>query len=113
MILQIQDNTQASVKAMETTVPQVENGLTLMSEANQLLNEIEQQANDSLAKVLEIVDSTSMQVATVSEISAGVEEIASMSKQTSVSLKNNAKEADSLANLSKTLKQYISYFKVN
>lgn len=113
MILQIQDNTQASVKAMETTVPQVENGLTLMSEANQLLQEIEQQANDSLAKVLEIVDSTSMQVATVSEISAGVEEIANMSQQTSVSLKNNAKEADSLANLSKTLKQHISYFKVN
>lgn len=113
MILQIQDNTQASVTAMETTVPQVESGLLLMDEANQLLQEIQQQANDSLEKVLEIVDSTSVQVATVSEISSGVEEIANMSKETSLSLKNNAQEAVALAELSKTLKQYISYFKVN
>ena len=113
MISQIQENTQASVIAMEKTVPQVENGLTLMGEANQLLQEIEQQANDSLEKVLEIVDSTSVQVATVSEISAGVEEIASMSQETSLSLKNNAKEAVSLADLSKKLKQYMSYFKVD
>jgi len=92
MILQVQENTQASVTAMETTVPKVENGLILMGEANQLLHEIQQQANDSLTKVLEIVDETSMQVATVSEISTGVEEIANMSKETSLSLNNNAKK---------------------
>ncbi|CAI89170.1 methyl-accepting chemotaxis protein [Pseudoalteromonas translucida] len=113
MISQVQENTQASVHAMETTVPQVENGLKLTREANQLLNEIQQQANDSLNNVLEIVDATSNQVATVAQISAGVEEIANMSQETSLSLKNNALEAVSLADLSKTLKQYISYFKVN
>ncbi|WP_339692485.1 methyl-accepting chemotaxis protein [uncultured Pseudoalteromonas sp.] len=113
MILQVQENTQASVTAMETTVPKVENGLILMGEANQLLHEIQQQANDSLTKVLEIVDETSMQVATVSEISTGVEEIANMSKETSLSLNNNAKEAVALAQLSDTLKQYITYFKVS
>ncbi|SJL83778.1 methyl-accepting chemotaxis protein [Vibrio palustris] len=112
MISQIQDNTQASVTSMETTVPQVENGLALMNEANKLLKEIEQQANDSLDKVLEVVDSTSAQVATAAQISAGVEDIASMSKDTSLSLKNNAQEAVALADLSKTLKQYMSYFKV-
>ena len=112
MILQVQENTQASVTAMETTVPQVENGLTLTHEANELLNQIQQQANDSLSNVLEIVESTSNQVATVAKISTGVEEIASMSKETSMSLNSNAKEAVALADLSNTLKKYISYFKV-
>ncbi|MEL0633909.1 methyl-accepting chemotaxis protein [Pseudoalteromonas carrageenovora] len=113
MILQVQENTQASVTAMETTVPQVENGLTLTHEANQLLNQIQQQANDSLSNVLEIVEATSSQVATVAQISSGVEEIASMSQETSQSLNNNAQKAVALADLSTTLKQYISYFKVN
>ena len=112
MILQVQENTQASVTAMETTVPQVENGLTLTHEANELLHQIQQQANDSLSNVLEIVESTSNQVATVAQISTGVEEIASMSKETSMSLNRNAQEAVALADLSNTLKKYISYFKV-
>ncbi|GAA61731.1 methyl-accepting chemotaxis protein [Pseudoalteromonas sp. BSi20652] len=112
MILQVQENTQASVTAMETTVPQVENGLTLTHEANELLHQIQQQANDSLSNVLEIVEATSNQVATVAQISTGVEEIASMSKETSMSLNSNAQEAVALAELSSTLKKYISYFKV-
>ncbi|TMO73263.1 methyl-accepting chemotaxis protein [Pseudoalteromonas sp. S3785] len=112
MILQVQENTQASVTAMETTVPQVENGLTLTHEANELLNQIQQQANDSLSNVLEIVEATSNQVATVAQISSGVEEIANMSQETSQSLNNNAQKAVALADLSTTLKQYISYFKV-
>jgi methyl-accepting chemotaxis protein len=113
MILQVQENTHASVTAMETTVPQVENGLTLTQEANQLLKEIQQQANDSLTKVLEIVDATSSQVEAVTEITTGVEEIANMSQETSLSLNNNAQEAVALAKLSNTLKEYINYFKVN
>jgi methyl-accepting chemotaxis protein len=113
MISQLQENTQASVTAMQTTVPQVENGLTLTNEANQLLNEIQQQANDSLAKVLEIVEATGSQVATVAKISDGVEEIATMSKETSLSLTSNAQEAVALAKLSATLKEYINYFKVS
>jgi methyl-accepting chemotaxis protein len=113
MISQLQENTQASVTAMQTTVPQVENGLTLTNEANQLLNEIQQQANDSLATVLEIVEATGSQVATVAKVSDGVEEIATMSKETSLSLTSNAQEAVALARLSATLKEYINYFKVN
>ena len=62
--------------------------------------------------MLEIVESTSNQVATVAQISTGVEEIASMSKETSMSLNSNAQEAVALADLSNTLKKYISYFKV-
>ena len=38
MIQQVQEGTEASVKAMEATVPQVENGLLLTKEATQLLS---------------------------------------------------------------------------
>lgn len=112
MINQVQEKTQASVKAMETTVPQVENGLKLTHEANAMLSDIQQQANNSLENVLEVVEVTSKQVATIAEINSGVEEVANMSKETSLSLKNNAQEAVSLEQLSNTLKEDINYFKV-
>lgn len=112
MINQVQENTQASVTAMETTVPQVENGLTLTHQANELLNDIQRQADDSLEKVLEVVSATNEQVATISDVSRGMEDITVMSQETSETLKNNANQAELLETLSGKLKQDIDYFKV-
>ncbi len=112
MINQVQENTQASVTAMETTVPQVENGLTLTHQANELLNDIQRQADDSLTKVLEVVSATNEQVATISDVSRGMEDITVMSQETSETLKNNANQAELLETLSGKLKQDIDYFKV-
>ncbi|MGB0835351.1 MAG: methyl-accepting chemotaxis protein [Psychrobium sp.] len=112
MINQVQENTQASVTAMETTVPQVENGLTLTHQANEVLNDIQRQADDSLAKVLEVVNATNEQVATISDVSLGMEEITVMSQETSETLKNNASQAELLETLSGKLKGDIAYFKV-
>jgi methyl-accepting chemotaxis protein len=112
MIQQVQEDTQASVKAMEATVPQVENGLMLTKEASQLLNDIQIQANDSLEKVLEVVQATTEQVATIEDITYGVEEVANMAKESRLSLKSNSEEAISLEHLSSKLKQDIDYFKV-
>lgn len=112
MINQVQENTQASVTAMETTVPQVENGLTLTHQANEVLNDIQRQADDSLAKVLEVVNATNEQVATISDVSLGMEEITVMSQETSETLKNNASQAELLETLSCKLKGDIAYFKV-
>lgn len=112
MIQQVQEDTQASVVAMEATVPQVEHGLQLMSDANQLLSDIQTQANDSLEKVLEVVQATSEQVATVEEITKGVEEVANMARESSLSLKSNSEEAVSLEQLSDKLKRDINYFVV-
>jgi len=113
MINQVQENTQASVVAMETTVPQVENGLRLTHQANDLLSDIQRQADDSLIKVLEVVSATNEQVATISDVSQGMEEITIMSQKTSETLKNNASQAELLETLSGTLKKDIDYFKVH
>lgn len=112
MINQVQGDTQASVSAMESTVPQVEKGLTLTHQANELLNDIQRQADDSLIKVLEVVSATNQQVATISDLSQGMEEISVMSIDTSETLKNNVNQAELLETLSKKLKQDTNYFTV-
>lgn len=112
MINQVQQNTQASVEAMQKTVPKVESGLQLTREASELLGEIQRQANDSLSKVLEVTQVTTDQVNTVQEITQSVEDIADMSKQTSDSLRNNAEEASALEELSVKLKGDINYFSI-
>jgi len=112
MINQVQENTQASVQAMQRTVPKVESGLLLTREANELLSEIKRQADDSLAKVLEVVQATNSQVETVNSTVNDVQKIAQMSKGASVSLRNNAEEATALEQLSGKLKQDINYFSV-
>ena len=112
MINQVQGDTQASVTAMETTVPQVEKGLTLTHQANELLNDIQRQADDSLIKVLEVVSATNEQAATIYDVTKGMEEISVMSKETSETLKNNVAQAELLETLSKTLKKDTNYFTV-
>lgn len=112
MILQVQKDTKASVEAMEATVPQVQNGLALTHEANELLRNIQQQSNDSLEKVLEVVAATSQQVSTVLEINNEMQEVANMSKETSLLLHTNSEETEALQHLSETLKQNINYFTV-
>ena len=111
-INQIQNETQASVSAMEATVPQVENGLTLTHEANQLLADIQRQADDSLEKVQQIVSATGEQVATVAEVTQNMEAIADMAQDTSKTLQSNTEQTDSLQGLSNHLKQEINYFKI-
>jgi len=110
MIKQVQQDTQASVDAMETTVPQVETGLTLTHQATDLLNDIQRQADDSLAKVLEVVSATNEQVSIISDVSGIMEDITVMSQETSETLKNNVNQAEQLEKLSQTLKKDTDYF---
>jgi methyl-accepting chemotaxis protein len=112
MIKQVQGDTQASVTAMEATVPQVEKGLTLTHQANELLNDIQRQADDSLIKVLEVVSATKKQVNTINQVSIGMEAISVMSKETSKTLQNNVNQAELLETLSKKLMKDTHYFKV-
>ncbi|MEL0625135.1 hypothetical protein V6238_18945, partial [Marinomonas arenicola] len=98
--LQVQEETKASVEAMETTVPQVQNSLTLTNDANALLNEIQQQSKNSLANVLDVVAATSQPVVTISEINSEIQEVANMSKETSQALQGSSEETLALQQLS-------------
>ncbi|GAB3487411.1 methyl-accepting chemotaxis protein [Marinomonas epiphytica] len=112
MITQVQEDTLASVKAMETTVPQVENGLSLTQKANQILLDIQQQSKDSLEKVLEVANDTGQQVTMVQDINDEIQEVASMSQESSQALATNSAETLALQELSEKLTKDVNYFKV-
>ncbi|MFT5707383.1 MAG: methyl-accepting chemotaxis protein [Oceanospirillaceae bacterium] len=112
MINQVQTNTQETVTAMQTTVPQVDSGLALTQEANNLLENIQHHAEDSLLKIKEVVEATNDQVDTIASVNQSVEEISTMSQHTSVTLQDNSSAAFALEELSAQLKDQVSYFKL-
>ncbi|MEW9798313.1 methyl-accepting chemotaxis protein [Alteromonas sp. CYL-A6] len=113
MIVEVQNQTTASVQAMETTQPQVENGKAQIMKATELLESIEQQATDSLLRIKEVASAASGQVDVVSDLSKAMEAVAAMSKNTMESMSNNDKAAKGLNDLAHELKKEVSFFKVN
>lgn len=112
MIGEVQAETAASVAAMEKTQPQVESGRAKTLEATALLQDIEQQASDSLSRVKEVVSATSDQVSSISEVANAMEQIADMSTTSIDSLQNNDAATQTLSQVASKLKQDVSFFKV-
>lgn len=112
MIGEVQAETAASVAAMETTQPQVESGRAKTLEATELLQDIEQQANDSLSRVKEVVSAAGDQVSSISEVASAMEQIADMSTNSIESLRNNDAATQTLSQVASKLKQDVSFFKV-
>ncbi|HSI95169.1 MAG: methyl-accepting chemotaxis protein [Methylophilaceae bacterium] len=112
MIEVIQNETQTAVSAMETAVPQVENGLALAREATAVLEQIHTQALDSLAKVRDVSQAAARQVTTISDIAANVGDIARMSEDTSASMLNNASATVELEGIAEALRRNVSHFRV-
>jgi len=112
MIEVIQNETQTAVSAMETAVPQVENGLALAREATAVLEQIHTQALDSLAKVRDVSQAAARQVTTIADIAANVGDIARMSEDTSASMLNNASATVELEGIAEALRRNVSHFRV-
>lgn len=112
MITEIQNETAASVAAMERTLPQVESGKAMTEEAAQLLHDIERQAIDSLDNVKEVARASALQVTSITDIADTMETVTGMSNDSMVSLESNTDAVASLDALSNKLKNYVGYFKV-
>jgi len=112
MINEVQTETAASVAAMNTTQPQVENGKAQTQSASELLQNIEQQANDSLKKVKEVALATSSQVTVVGDISNAMGDISQMSSKSIEHMQSNDNATNALNELASQLKQEVAYFKV-
>ena len=112
MISQVQAETAASVAAMETTQPQVENGRALTIETTELLENIEQQATDSLIKIQEVARAASDQVDSIGDIAHAMEQIAQMSDNSISSLDANNSATTALYQLSEQLKDNVNHFKL-
>ncbi|MFC3122244.1 methyl-accepting chemotaxis protein [Agaribacter flavus] len=112
MIKQVQSETAASVQAMERTQPLVENGRSLTQETTNLLQEIESQANKSMENVQQVVAETSKQVASIEEITTSMAQIDDMSQQSINNLVENITATQRLDQISKKLRDNVSYFKL-
>ncbi len=111
MVNAIQDDTQHAVNAMASTTPRVNEGQQLAGEATELLDEIQRQANDSLAKAKEVAHATQAQAVSANEIARHVETIASMTEETNAATKSNADGADQLKLLANKLQEELAYFR--
>ncbi len=111
MIGEVQAQTEASVAAMEMTQPQVENGREQTLKATELLQNIEQQALDSLSQVQKVVKAASTQVSSIGEISKAMDQIAEMSGTSIESIQNNSSATDALSQLATKLRDDVSFFK--
>lgn len=112
MVDAIQSDTKLTVLAMESAKPLVKEGQELTMQATVVLNDIQQQANDSLTKAREVSGATKAQAKAANEISGHVEQIAVMTEETNAATKSNAAAAEYLSSLASKLQQEISYFKV-
>lgn len=113
MLGQVQEETAASVAAMEKTQPQVESGTTLIQEAAQLLLQINEQASDSLDRVKDVVAMTAEQKLAINEASEAMREISRMSDNAIVALEQNRMATQALNGLSTELKGNVAFFKLS
>ncbi|PKO38269.1 MAG: methyl-accepting chemotaxis protein [Betaproteobacteria bacterium HGW-Betaproteobacteria-6] len=111
MVTAIQNDTQQAVHAMASTTPRVNEGRLLAGEATELLDEIQRQANDSLAKAQEVANATQAQAVSANEIARHVETIASMTEETNAATKSNAEAADQLKLMATKLQEELAYFR--
>ncbi|MBZ7981395.1 methyl-accepting chemotaxis protein [Campylobacter sp. RM12640] len=112
MISIIQSETQATVDAIQTAVPQVESGMRLANEANLILEQISHQANDSLLKANEVSNAANAQVEKLQSLNNDMISITKSSENTNKSMQENTHAANSLKEIANTLTQHIKYFKI-
>ena len=113
MIEQIQGDSLQAVGAMETALPQVEQGLALAREATTMLAEIHHQALDSLGNVREVARATEQQAQSATAIAHHVEEIASMSVDTNSAMNDNTAAAEDLERISRGLTEQVGRFRLH
>lgn len=112
MIRLIQDGIGTSVSSIEAVVPQIDKGQKLIMDSVQTLEEIQNQAQDSLQKAQAVASSSGNQAETMESISQDMQGISELSKQTSTSLENANRTINELKNISDALKSYMAYFKM-
>ncbi|WP_093269368.1 methyl-accepting chemotaxis protein [Vibrio xiamenensis] len=110
MIGQISTNTQALVKAVETTQPQVESGREQVMKTHQLLDNITNQARDSLSWVSQLATNTQEQTGAIADVTSAMDTILNMSQDAQLETDNNQHTTEALTQLSFDLQRDIDYF---
>lgn len=110
-IEQIQTETSLAVTGIEAAVPQAGRSLELVREAASMLDLIDVQAADSLARAREVANAAREQAAAAGDIARHVEQIARMAEATTATMSGNADNAHQLEVMAGQLRQQTSYFR--
>lgn len=113
MIQLVQDETQQAVQGMETSAPRVSQGLALANQAAVMLEQIRLQAEDSLHNVRDVSRSTNEQSAAVTELAQHIEQIATMSRETTIVMQQNRGAVAALQQVAAGLSGQVSRFKTD
>ncbi|WP_342651904.1 methyl-accepting chemotaxis protein [Vibrio metschnikovii] len=113
LISEVQSQTAISVKAMQATQPQVEEGNQKTAQASDLLINIEKQAKDTLHRIREVVSATDDQVAVVGEVVSAMGQISSMSSESIQLMAANENAGHELNRLANELKKEVAYFNIS
>jgi methyl-accepting chemotaxis protein len=112
MIAGIEMDTRGAVDAMNTALPEVEQGVSLADSASESLRSIQEGAGRTLERVREVADATGEQSAASTSIAQRVEQIAQMVEETTTTIRGTAQTAIQLEQIAQGLKQHISRFRI-
>ncbi|WP_371323082.1 methyl-accepting chemotaxis protein [Dechloromonas sp. ZY10] len=111
MLQSIQHDTAAAVAAMNSALPEVNNGVALASAASESLSLIESETGKTLDRIGDVAAATREQSSASTSIAQRVEEIAQMVEETTTTIRGTANAANSLEQLAHELRQQISRFR--
>lgn len=112
MISSIQQDTVASVKAMNVVLPRVEEGIRLASTATESLRSIETGAGRSLEHIADVANATREQSVASTLIAQRVEQLSQMVEETTATIRTTADTARHLEQIAHGLKSQISRFRL-
>ncbi|MBS0371265.1 MAG: methyl-accepting chemotaxis protein [Proteobacteria bacterium] len=112
MIVGIQKDTIGAVSAMNSALPEVEQGVELAGSASDSLRAIEVGAGRTLGRIREVANATREQSSASTSIAQRVETIAQMVEETSSTMRGTAETADQLELIAHGLKGKIERFQV-
>ncbi|GAC17173.1 methyl-accepting chemotaxis protein [Paraglaciecola arctica] len=110
-IEEVQKETSTAVAVMQNTLPKVEDGQTKTQNAMSLLQEIEENANNSFENAALVSDTASQQVDVISTITEVMAQIDEINKKTVYSLEQNNAASIALDKLAEKLSKEVGFFK--
>ncbi|PQJ97075.1 methyl-accepting chemotaxis protein [Chromatium okenii] len=112
MILGIQHDTGVAVEAMNRALPELEIGVTLANSASESLRAIEENTDQTLARIHAVADTTHEQAGASTAIAQHIDKIERMVSDTTSTIQMAAATAQRLETMALNLKQQIGRFRV-
>jgi len=107
----VKNGTTEAAAAMQAVLPHVAQGMETSGRTVKALNQITDEANNTLVRVSEVADATKEQAGASTELAQQVEKIARMVEETSTAMSHTAEVAGEMQSISGRLSSLVAQFK--